>query len=87
MSELVSVGEIQSRMGSLVESIVNVIIGGAINFVANLTILPLIGFSTLSLSSNLMITLIFTAISVIRSYTLRRWFNGRFQSFLKRTLP
>jgi len=78
---------IQSRMGSLVESIVNVIIGGAINFIANWTILPLIGFTTLSLSSNLLITLVFTAISVIRSYTLRRWFNGRFQTFLNKALP
>lgn len=77
----------QSRLGSLVEATVNVLIGGTINFAANYTILPLLGFTTLTLTSNLLITAIFTIISVVRSYTLRRWFNGRLQALIARHFP
>ena len=77
----------QSRMGSLMEALVNVLIGGGINFLANWLILPLIGFSTLTLSTNLLITAIFTVISVVRSYTLRRWFNGHLHQFINRVFP
>lgn len=67
----------QSRMGSFMESLINVVIGFGINFVANLVILPLFGFATLTLQDNFLIGLIYTVISVVRSYTIRRWFNGR----------
>lgn len=77
----------QSRMGSLFESFINVLIGGAINFVANFTILPVLGFTSLTLKSNLLITVVFTAISVVRSYTLRRWFNGRLHAAVSRWFP
>lgn len=67
----------QSRMGSFMESLINVLIGFWINFAANLIILPLFGFASLTLHDNFLIGLIYTTISVIRSYTIRRWFNGR----------
>jgi hypothetical protein len=65
----------QSRKGSLIEAGINVLIGYWINFIANLTILPMFGFN-ITLSQNLMIGLIFTVISVARSYIVRRYFNA-----------
>ena len=77
----------QSRLGSLVESLVNVVIGFGVNFMANLTILPLLGFSTLTWQTNLLIGGIFTAISVVRSYVIRRWFDGPIRGLIQRAFP
>lgn len=66
----------QSRLSSFIEAWFNVAIGFAINFIANLTILPLIGFH-ISVGQNLFIGVLYTLISVVRSYTIRRWFNAR----------
>lgn len=66
----------QTRLGSLIEACINVLIGFAINFVANLLILPLIDFH-ITTGQNLFIGALYTVISVARSYTIRRWFNGR----------
>lgn len=65
----------QTRLGSLVEALINVAIGFGINFVANLIVLPRFGFTSLTLHDNFLIGLIYTAISVVRSYAIRRWFN------------
>jgi hypothetical protein len=62
-------------MGSFVEAWVNVFIGFWINFFANLVILPLFGFH-ISLTNNLLMGVLYTGISVARSYAIRRWFNG-----------
>ena len=66
----------QTRLGSFIEACINVAIGFAINFVANLVILPLIGFQ-ISVGQNLFIGVLYTIISVARSYAVRRWFNAR----------
>lgn len=66
----------QTRLGSFIEACINVAIGFSINFVANLLILPLIGFH-ISVSQNLFIGVLYTVISVCRSYVIRRWFNAR----------
>ena len=65
----------QSRLGSFVEACINVLIGFWINFFANLLILPLIGFQ-ITIGQNLFIGVLYTLISVARSYAIRRWFNG-----------
>lgn len=65
----------QTKLGSFIEAWVNVAIGFGINFAANLLILPLFGFH-ITLMDNLYIGLIFTVISVVRSYAIRRWFNA-----------
>jgi hypothetical protein len=64
----------QSRLGSFIEAWVNVFIGYTINFTANLLIFPLFGWD-ISIKQNLILGLIFTVISVARSYAIRRWFN------------
>lgn len=66
----------QTRLGSFIEAWINVLIGFSINFAANLLILPLIGFH-ISLSQNLFIGVLYTFVSVARSYVIRRWFNAR----------
>ena len=65
----------QARLISFVESWVNVFAGFWINFSANLLILPLFGFH-ISLTSNYLMGLLYTLISVGRSYFIRRWFNS-----------
>jgi hypothetical protein len=64
----------QTRKGSLIEAFINVLIGFWINFAANLLILPLIGFH-ITIADNFYIGLLYTLISIARSYCIRRWFN------------
>lgn len=64
----------QTRLGSFIEAWINVLIGFGINFLANLLILPLFGFH-ITLMDNLYIGILYTIISVVRSYAIRRWFN------------
>lgn len=66
----------QSRLGSLLESLLNVAIGFTVNYVANLLILPLFGIH-ITLAENFHLGLIYTGISIARSYLVRRWFNWR----------
>ena len=66
----------QTRTWSLIEAFINVLIGFWINYIANLLIFPLFGFQ-ISLSDNFIMGLIYTAISIGRSYVIRRWFNAR----------
>ena len=66
----------QTRLGSLAEAWINVFIGFWINFFANLLILPLFGFTSLTVATNFAIGGLYTLISVARSYVIRRWFNA-----------
>lgn len=66
----------QTRRGSLLESLVNIVVGYSINFVANLLIFPLFGWH-ISTRENLTLGVIYTGISLVRSYGLRRLFNWR----------
>lgn len=66
----------QSRLGSLIESIVNVLIGYGIALASQLIVFPWFGIH-IPLSDNLAIGGIFTVISIVRSYIVRRWFNAR----------
>lgn len=66
----------QTRLGSLIEAIINTCIGFAINYTANLLIFPLFGFH-ITPGANFVLGMIYTVISVVRSYCVRRWFNAR----------
>jgi hypothetical protein len=66
----------QSKIDSILESITNVMVGFSINFIANLLIFPIFGWS-ISISQNMILGAIYTIISLLRSYCLRRAFNGR----------
>ena len=66
----------QTRTMSLIESWTNIAIGYAINFTANMLILPLFGFN-ISVKQNLVLGILYTLISLTRSYCIRRWFNKK----------
>lgn len=66
----------QTRLGSLIEAGINILIGFWINYVANLLILPLFGLN-ISLLDNFFLGLLYTLVSVARSYAVRRWFDAR----------
>lgn len=69
----------QTRVGSLIEAGINVLIGFVINMAANFVILPLVGFE-ITLQQNLFIGVLYTLVSVARSYIVRRWFNARLRA-------
>lgn len=64
----------QTRRGSLVESLANVLIGYLVAVGSNAAIFPLFGIHT-SISTNLQIGLCFTGVSLVRGYLIRRLFN------------
>lgn len=66
----------QTWLGSLVEAKTNIAVGFAINWTANMLVLPLFGFDTLTAAKAFGIGLVFTAISMLRQLAIRRWFNG-----------
>jgi hypothetical protein len=65
----------QSRATSFLKSVVSTAVGFAVAMVANALVLPLFGF-TPSLAENLLITIIYTVISIGRGYVLERIFEA-----------
>ena len=66
----------QTRTGSFAESLANTAIGWAVNFSANLIVLPYFGFTSITPAKAFGIGVVFTVISLVRSFLLRRAFNG-----------
>lgn len=66
----------QTKLGSIAESWANIAVGFTINYFANMVILPLFGFTTLTAGKNFLLGGLYTVISLVRSYVLRRYFNG-----------
>ena len=66
----------QTKLGSLIESLANIVIGYGVALLSQIIVFPLFGIHV-SLSTNLWIGAWFTVISLVRSYIIRRWFNAR----------
>lgn len=66
----------QSKLESLIEAKVNTVIGMVVSFVLGMYLYPMFGFNVTP-AQNVTIMAIFTVVSVIRSYTIRRIFNRR----------
>jgi len=66
----------QSRLGSFLESMVNIAIGYFVALVSQIILFPLFDIYV-SIQTNLWIGAWFTLISLGRSYIIRRWFNWR----------
>lgn len=66
----------QTRLGSLIEAVINVAIGFVVSVVITALVLPAYGHAV-TFGENLQITAIFTIASILRSYCVRRWFNTR----------
>ena len=66
----------QSKVKSLVESIIDIIIGFVIYLPINYFVLPLFteGINNHEILTMLQISAIYTSIALVRKYTIRRWF-------------
>jgi hypothetical protein len=64
----------QLKRHSLLESVVNVAVGYGVALLSQILVFPVFNIRV-SLKQNIYIGLIFTVISIIRSYLLRRLFN------------
>lgn len=64
----------QSKRNSAFEAVTNVAIGYTVSVLANVLILPLFGYNV-TIGDSFAIGLAFTAVSLARSYVLRRVFN------------
>ena len=69
--------ERQSRADSFMEAATNIAVGLAVSQAANLVVLPAVLGVHVSQGAALWLGIIYTAISLVRSYLLRRAFNGR----------
>ncbi len=65
----------QSRLMSLAESLANVLVGYGVAVATQMVVFPLFGLAV-TVTENLLIGLIFTAVSIVRSYALRRGFEA-----------
>ena len=66
----------QSKMESMIESLTSTSIGVIIGVLLNLTVLPIFGYDV-TVTNSLLISIIFTVASIIRSYAVRRIFNSK----------
>ncbi len=64
----------QSKRRSALEAVANVLVGYVIAVLTQIVVFPLFGMHV-PLSDNLLIGLLFTVVSLVRSYALRRVFN------------
>jgi len=64
----------QTKLQSFIESCINIGIGVGISYIANLFVLPVFGYDV-TFSDAFYISLVFTAIGLIRTYFVRRLFN------------
>lgn len=62
---------------AIIEAWVNIVIGFTINVIANFALFPLMVDAQITLSSSFWGGWIYTAISVLRQYAIRRWFQER----------
>ena len=72
----IDTGHGQTPRGAIIEAWMNILVGFSINFVANFLILPLAGCS-IGPVDNFLMGWIYTTVSIMRQYVIRRWFNAR----------
>jgi len=65
----------QSRTMSMVESVANVIVGYGVAVIAQIVIFPIFGLHA-TLAQNLKMGAVFSVVSIIRSFALRRLFEA-----------
>jgi hypothetical protein len=66
----------QTRLGSFIESVMNIVIGYGVAIASQVIIFPWFGIH-IPLHANFQIGAWFTLVSLVRSYVIRRWFNAR----------
>ena len=68
--------KIQTKLQSLWESFINILIGYLVALASQLLVFPLFDIN-IPFTDNLLIGLYFTIISLARSYIIRRYFNKK----------
>ena len=66
----------QSKKESLIETLTSVFVGWLIGVILNMLVLPLFDYN-ITVIDSLWVSLIFTVVSVIRGYVIRRFFNSK----------
>ena len=64
----------QSKTHSIIESTTNTAVGFIISLLVQMVVYPVMGIKV-TISENLIITVVFTIVSILRGYALRRLFN------------
>lgn len=64
----------QTKLDSFLEALFSTFIGFMVSLVTNMVVMPMMGIPV-SFSQNLVLTIIFTFVSVARSYLVRRFAN------------
>lgn len=64
----------QSRRMSMVEQLFNVGSGVVLSLIVGQIVYPLVGYAV-TLMDNLVLTIVFTVVSIVRGYVWRRVFN------------
>lgn len=65
----------QTKKQSLVEIIISTAIGFVVSLISTFILFPIVGIESTS-SKNVMVTVSFTVISIVRGYFVRRFFNN-----------
>ena len=65
----------QSRLMSLVEGVANVVVGLLLAVATQVVVFPVLGLQA-SLGQNVRLALVFTGVSLMRSFVLRRLLEG-----------
>ena len=66
----------QSKRQSFIETLTSVFVGWLIGVILNMLVLPLFDYN-ITVIDSLWVSLIFTVVSVIRGYVIRRFFNSK----------
>lgn len=66
----------QSKKESFIETLTSVFVGWLIGVILNMLVLPLFDYN-ITVVDSLWVSLIFTVVSVIRGYVIRRFFNSK----------
>lgn len=64
----------QKKLHSILEATTNTVVGYLVAFMTQLVVFPVFGIH-ISTSTNIRLSIVFTLVSLIRSYCLRRLFN------------
>lgn len=75
----------QTPRGAIVEAWTNIALGFSVNWLANIVLIPLMSpGGHMTLAANFWGGWIYTSISIIRQFAIRRWFNARIHAFAQR---
>lgn len=66
----------QTKKQSLKETVISTFIGLAVSLITQIIVFPIYDMEV-SFNQNIQITIIFTAVSIVRGYFVRRYFNKK----------